>query len=292
MGPSFSLEAGPSMSKRRKLAICAVAKNEALYIEEWIAFHLLQGVGAILIFDNESDDGMPGTLARIARHAPVERVPWLGNDYHGMQLAAYREGALRLAGRAEWVAFIDIDEFVFGARGLSLPEELAGFGPEVGAIAVGHRIFGSSGDIAYAPELVTSRFTRCARPDHPQSQWFKTIARPERVAAFDSAHSVTLTAGAYLMADGTPLRRDNPGWHPGHADHVGHGAIALFHYMVKSREEFYWKQLRFGGKGLEQRYTDQFFQEHDEIGSEIENRELRRFAEPIRAMIAGWRLAP
>jgi hypothetical protein len=62
--------------------------------------------------------------------------------------------------------------------------------------------------------------------------------------------------------------------------------------MVKSREEFCWKQLRFDGKGLEHRYTNEFFQEHDAIGSEIENVELRRFAEPIRALIAGWRSAP
>lgn len=95
-----------------------------------------------------------------------------------------------------------------------------------------------------------------------------------------------------MMADGAPLRRDNPGWHPGHADRVGRGAIALFHYMVKSREVFYWKQLRFDGKELEHRYTDQFFQEHDAIGNEIENAELRRFAEPIRAMVALWRRAP
>jgi hypothetical protein len=170
-----------------------------------------------------------------------------------------------------------------------LPAELARFGPEVGAIAVGHRIFGSSGQAAYTPDLVTSRFTRCARADHPQSQWFKTIARPECVAAVDSAHSVQLRSGSYLMADHRPLQRDNIGWHPGHADRVGHGAIALHHYMVKSLEEFRWKQIRFHGKGLDQRYTDDFFREHDAIGNETENHELVRFADPIRAMISRWR---
>jgi hypothetical protein len=205
-----------------------------------------------------------------------------------MQLAAYSEGAAHLNGRADWAAFIDIDEFLFSSRGQSISAELVEFGPEVGAIAVGHRIFGSSGHTIYEPELVTSRFVRCAGPEHPQGQWFKTIARPEMIESFDSAHSVVLKAGAYLLADHTPLLRDNPDWHPGHADRIGRGGISLHHYMVKSLEEYRWKQARFDQKNLEHRYTDEFFEVHDSIGSETEDYYLCRFAEPIRQMISRW----
>lgn len=276
------------MSESTKFAICAVVKDEARYIDEWMAFHFLQGVSEILIFDNDSTDGTREKLARAAAFLPVSVVHWPSQNYDEMQLLAYREGAARLTGRADWAAFIDIDEFLFSSRSCSLPEELAKFGPETGAIAIGHRIFGSCGQKAYEPELVTIRFTRSARPDHPQSQWFKTIARPALVDNFDSAHSAVLRAGAYVLGDATPLRRDNLGWHPGHADRVGHGAICLFHYMVKSLEEYRWKQRRFEGKNLEHRYTDEFFLYHDDIGNEMENDQLRRFAEPIRAMISRW----
>jgi hypothetical protein len=64
-----------------------------------------------------------------------------------------------------------------------------------------------------------------------------------------------------------------------------HGAISLFFYMVKSLEEYRWKQVRFREKNLEYRYTEDFFHEHDALGNETENHELQRFAEPIRAMI-------
>jgi hypothetical protein len=37
---------------------------------------------------------------------------------------------MRLTGQADWVAFIDIDEFLFSSRGYSMPRELAEFGPE------------------------------------------------------------------------------------------------------------------------------------------------------------------
>src|SRR5437667_317880 len=96
-----------------KVAICALAKNESRYIEEWLAFHVLQGVAELLIFDNESDDGMRELLARAAGHVPLSVVDWPSHDYHGMQLDAYAQGAKRLAGRADWVAFIDVDEFLF-----------------------------------------------------------------------------------------------------------------------------------------------------------------------------------
>jgi hypothetical protein len=32
-----------------------------------------------------------------------------------------------------------------------------------------------------------------------------------------------------------------------------------------------------------------FFHEHDNIGNEMENDELRRLADPIRAMVSQWR---
>jgi glycosyltransferase involved in cell wall biosynthesis len=64
------------MSEPPKLAICAIAKNEALYVEEWMAFHFLQGVIEILIFDNESTDGTREILTRIARHVSVSVLDW------------------------------------------------------------------------------------------------------------------------------------------------------------------------------------------------------------------------
>jgi hypothetical protein len=272
-----------------KLAICALAKNESLYVEEWIAFHFLQGVSEIAIFDNESTDSMRDILARVALHMPVNVIDWTGQDYDQLQVEAYREGAKRLTGQADWVAFVDIDEFVFSSRDWSLPEELAEFDPGVGAVAVGQRVFGSSGQTTYVPELVTSRFVKCARPDHPKSRWFKTIARPGLIDTVDTAHSVVLRAGLYLHSNHTPLQRD-PECHPGHAERIGHGTISLFHYTVKSLEEYRWKQLRFRGKKKwEHYYTDAFFHEHDQIGNEMEEDALLRFADRIRSIISRWR---
>jgi hypothetical protein len=154
---------------------------------------------------------------------------------------------------------------------------------------VGQRVFGSSGQTEYDADLVTARFTRCSGPEHPQSKWFKTLARPERVARFDSAHSVQLASGEYVLADHSPLEREDADWHPGLAARVGPGAITLNHYMVKSLQEYRWKQQRFVGKGLEHRYNDDYFREHDAIGDEVERSDLAAFAGEVRALIDIWR---
>jgi glycosyltransferase involved in cell wall biosynthesis len=41
-----------------------------------VAFHFLQGVIEILIFDNESTDGTREILTRIARHVSVSVLDW------------------------------------------------------------------------------------------------------------------------------------------------------------------------------------------------------------------------
>jgi hypothetical protein len=38
------------------LAICAIIRDEALYLEEWVAFHMIMGVSAFCIYDNGSTD--------------------------------------------------------------------------------------------------------------------------------------------------------------------------------------------------------------------------------------------
>jgi hypothetical protein len=51
-----------------KLAICAIVKDEALYIEEWLAFHFLQGVS-----ERPSKGGGKSIISKAAR-AYVENI--------------------------------------------------------------------------------------------------------------------------------------------------------------------------------------------------------------------------
>lgn len=49
-------------SYSQEIAIVAIAKNEGLYLKEWIEYHLLVGIKKIYFYDNESEDNTKDIL--------------------------------------------------------------------------------------------------------------------------------------------------------------------------------------------------------------------------------------
>jgi hypothetical protein len=272
------------MATELKVALCAIMKNEADYVEEWLAFHTLQGVSRVLLYDNDSSDDTRRRARSFAQQVTVRVIPWsaTGNTFDLTQRLAYADGARRLAGVVDYTAFIDLDEFLFATDYRPLGQVLAGFPADTGAVAVNQRVFGSASRVSASEGLVTSRLTRAAAADHPEAYWFKTIARPERIAGFDTVHSVVLNAGVYVLSDGRPLppRPD----HPGHASVVPEGALQKHHYILKSREEYERKKAR-AGPDLKSRYTDEYFESRDKSINAVSDERLTRFVAPIEQMI-------
>ena len=272
------------MATELKVALCAIMKNEADYVEEWLAFHILQGVSRVLLYDNNSSDDTRRRARSFAQQVTIRVVPWSGppDKFDLTQRLAYADGARRLAGAVDYAAFIDLDEFLFASDYRPLGQVLGGFPADTAAIAVNQRVFGSAAQVSASEDLVTSRFTKAAAADHPEGHWFKTVARPERIVGFDTVHSVVLNSGAYVLSDGQPLppRPD----HPGHSSVVPEGALQLHHYILKSREEFERKKSR-AGPDLKSRYTDDYFESRDKSINAVSDERLTRFVAPIEQMI-------
>jgi len=271
------------------VAVCAILKNEADYVEEWLAFHILQGVSSVVLYDNNSSDDTCARARSFARHVALQIVPWpdSADGFDLTQRLAYFDGARRLSGVADYVAFLDLDEFLFASDYRPLAQVLAAFPVGTAAIAVNQRVFGSAAQARSTEGLVTSRFTMAAAADHPESHWFKTIARPERILGFDTVHSVVLTSGAYVLSDGRPLppRPD----HSGFSSLVPEGALRLNHYILKSREEFERKKLKWSGQDLSSRYTDEYFEVRDRAINAVRDERLLPFGERIQALIRSSR---
>jgi radical SAM protein with 4Fe4S-binding SPASM domain len=49
------------------LAICAIVRDEAPYIAEWVAFHRLIGISRFFIYDDRSEDETLSILSRMNR---------------------------------------------------------------------------------------------------------------------------------------------------------------------------------------------------------------------------------
>src|SRR3954467_5375423 len=59
-----------------KIAVCAIFKDEAPYLLEWLAFHKLVGVDLFVLYDNGSSDG-GGDVIRASSFAKnVTLIDW------------------------------------------------------------------------------------------------------------------------------------------------------------------------------------------------------------------------
>jgi hypothetical protein len=100
--------------KEGGLAICAVFKDEAPYLDEWIQFHKAQGVNRFYLYDNGSSDNFDVELA--AHRDAVTLIDWPTPFSERGQSLAVAHCLTTYGPNHRWVATIDIDEFLFGVK--------------------------------------------------------------------------------------------------------------------------------------------------------------------------------
>ena len=105
-----------------RTAIIAIAKNEELYIKEWLEYHLKLGFNTIIVCDN---DDTPILKRFESDQVTIEECP--GDDNH--QPKVYTNMFAKYRNDFDWILFIDIDEFLVLEEGdvnsflSSIPEE-------------------------------------------------------------------------------------------------------------------------------------------------------------------------
>ena len=169
------------------MAICAIFKNEGPYLAEWVAFHRLMGVDEFYLYDNASTDDWQRVLLPDLKAGRVRVQPWSVSPRHA-QLTAYRHCLEQQRARARWIAFIDVDEFLFSPTGQSLPQVLSDFAGHPGVVAA-WRVYGTSGRKAPPSGLVTESYLTRAADDHFLSTYGKPIVDPRRtISLVQSPH--------------------------------------------------------------------------------------------------------
>lgn len=154
-----------------RLAVGAIFRNEAAYIAEWIEFHQRQGVERFYLYENNSTDDWESAIAPYRGVIELHRWP----DHPG-QFSAYADCIRRHRRDTRWIAFIDLDEFLFCPRGDTLPDVLERF-PRVAAVCANWRTYGTSGHID-AVHPVTAHYSLRAPDEHPVNAHIKSIVFP------------------------------------------------------------------------------------------------------------------
>jgi hypothetical protein len=225
-----------------RLAIVVIVRNEASYIEEWLAYHHALGVEHVFLYDNGSDDGLAELLEPWVNHGLVTRLEW---PLPGSQIDAYNH-ALRFFGpSADWLAFFDVDEFVVPLVDDDIPAFLARF-PDAADVRVPRREFGFSGHRTRPEGLVIEAYTGIAdvfARDPEKGARVKTIVQPLGVSAV-GVH--TATVADVPVAPPTFRDRIVP-TRTARAEVMG--LAQLNHYYTRSLEEFEAKRFRGSATG-------------------------------------------
>jgi hypothetical protein len=106
-----------TVTQRPIVAIGAIVKNEAPYLLEWIAYHRVLGVSRFFIADDSGSDGSSYLLDALSRHGIIYAIPFPKLTQRGAQLRAYTTIMKFFSRMADWVAFIDVDEFLYPTDG-------------------------------------------------------------------------------------------------------------------------------------------------------------------------------
>lgn len=245
-----------------KLGITAIVKNEAPYIKEWLLFHFMQGVTEFFIYNNGStDDTIKKTIEYPINELKITVIDWPGRC---RQLEAY-DHSIRINRKSvDWMAFVDIDEFLYSTEYPKVTKHLeiitASDSYNASCVRVPWRIFGSSGHKEYSSELVIERFTHRAINLDPH---FKSIIRMKKaVSTWKDIHT--------FKVKGTTLNRP-----PG---------IFINHYHTKSEQEYRARCARGRADVKEYRNPDIDFPAHDI--NEVKDTYLKdKFAEKIKGIL-------
>jgi hypothetical protein len=204
------------------LAIMTVVKNESAYLEEWINFHLKQGVQYFYIFNHNSSDSTSKILQPYINNLKVQEVNI--NINSGLVQGLVLKQFLTMQPVFRWIMFIDVDEFVYHRSGENLVHFLKKFIQE-DCLKFSWRNFGTSKHLLKPEGKVISNFKYSFVPTGEQKDIFyrvmpdlfkyKSVFNPSRVV-FESVHVPTTNRPAVDVSE----------------------FIFCNHYITRSKSEF------------------------------------------------------
>src|SRR5215467_9440322 len=126
------------MPRRYKVSILTIAKDEEEYLQEFICYYLCLGVDHFYIYDNGSKRLIKETLIDYHKRCTIIDFPGPGK-----QLQAYNHFIGNYSHETEWVAPIDVDEFLVLREDDNIKDFVRKYS-YIDCIAINWRSFGDS----------------------------------------------------------------------------------------------------------------------------------------------------
>ena len=230
------------------VSLCAIVRDEELYIREWIQYHYSLGIEQFYIYNNESKDNTYSLVQSLSDSYPIELMNVVGSP---AQLQTYEHCLQQHRKDSRWIGFIDADEFIVPVRPfkkwLTMYEQHAG-------VAMHWYLFGSNGHEHYTPDAVVERFTRRQPDVNPH---IKCFVNPLKTKNALTPHRFTHN-GFLVDEHMKPFDNDQVLQYNGTAD-----MIQINHYATKSKRECEKRRQTARADTGEVRNIEEFFKCHD-----------------------------
>ena len=250
-----------------KLAIAAIVKNEARYLDEWLLFHRLMGVNRFYIGVHPSSDDTLGILDR--RSGWYKDIKTFCVPPPVLQCEFYNLLLPRLvADDIDWAAFIDADEFLFSPKYFRIGglkeaiNDVVSFEESAPGIVVHWVMYGTSYQKTYEARCVTERFQMRAANVNPH---VKSIVRPECVVKFRDPHHVLYQGSISPVNErGEIVDRLSPTHQNGSVE-----LLRINHYFTKSEEEFRIKHAKGRADGPARGPIESYLNDPNQNGNDV-----------------------
>ena len=250
-----------SESKHKyKCSICLIIRDESEYLEEWLNWHIGQGVQHFYIYDHNSKYSVAdfiGSLGlKIAKKVTV--IEWSGSRENA-QPQAYNDCLQRFGAFSKWMGFIDIDEHVRVKSGQNLAEFLDEYEHYAG-LFIHWEMYGANGREHKSSSPLRQRFTKLAPIEVWSNKMGKVFVQPNlmRDMYIHNGHTVDGYSVVREHYDEIP-EADN--W----KDNPTTQHICIDHYYTKSYEEWLEKLKRGTGHAHHSRKYSEFFEYNPEM---------------------------
>ncbi len=176
-----------------ELGIACIFKDSTAILKEWIEYHRMVGVDHFWLYNNYNTDNSIEILKPYIEEGLVELCNWPPIEEFEKQKnkqkfrvhnheTANINAIKRALGKAKWVAFIDIDEFLLPMKEATVTECLEKHFSKAYAVYIHWRNFGTSGMTLSKEESWISNLTKASSRFHSYNLYGKTIVRPEYIS--------------------------------------------------------------------------------------------------------------
>ncbi|NDY56449.1 glycosyltransferase family 2 protein [Desulfovibrio sulfodismutans] len=222
------------MSGRNYLGLCAIVKDEHLFLEEFVAYHQAIGFETFILYDNESAIPVAHTLRAQVERGLVRVVPVRGES---MQMPCYTHCLETFRDQAAFLAFLDADEFMVLKKHADARLCVLDYEKHPG-LAMHWVTYGSSGHLGRPGGLVLDTYTQALAGNVQNNHHVKCIVNTALAVAARDPHQFVFREPGMCCVDerGMPV---TSALSPFCAD-----VVQVNHYSFKSQEDYEAKMNR------------------------------------------------